>query len=107
MALAEELVGIADDFLFERLWQKVLKRKRQLLPLYFLKRDARSGMAFADPGMTRQSFGAQHCSSLYPMPDIRLRAKTMNGRGVTADDADIMKHGSLDDKRAVQLQLGM
>ena len=75
MALRIELVGVADDLLFERLGQEVFVGQRQMLRNNLLLREARTGMAFANAGMLRIAFAAQYLGA-----DAAMAASMRNCR---------------------------
>lgn len=67
-----------------------------------------AGMTLADTGVTlRQSLAAQHFCTTDTMAYVRLRAVTLYTWGIYADDSDVVKHGSLLYKVAVDMQFGM
>lgn len=67
-----------------------------------------AGMTLADTGKTLwQTLAAQHFSTTDTMTYVRLRAVTLNAGSIYADDSDVVKHGSLLYKVAVDMQFGM
>ena len=107
MALRIELVGVADDLLFERLGQEVFVGQRQMLRNNLLLREARTGMAFANAGMLRIAFAAQYLGANAAMADVGFGAKTCYSWRITAKDADVVEHGGFDEELPIELQLGM
>lgn len=107
MALGEELVSIADKFLFRCLRQEVVHGKGQMLYEYLFTSDACSGVAFADAGMSRETFCKQHPGSDVSMTDVRLAAETLYAGRIAAHDSDVVQHGSLFNEPSVKFQLRM
>lgn len=67
-----------------------------------------AGMTLADTGVTLwQTLATQHFSTTDTMTYVRLRAVTLNAGSIYADDSDVVKHGSLLYKVAVDMQFGM
>lgn len=63
-----------------------------------------AGMTLADTGVTLwQTLAAQHFSTTDTMTYVRLRAVTLNAGSIYADDSDVVKHGSLLYKVAVDM----
>ena len=100
----EELVGIADNLFFQSLWQKVLMRQRKTLLLDFLQRQAGSRVAFAHPGMSRVSLGAQHLRAQHSVAYVRLGAEALDVGSVRLDDAYVVNHGGLHYELTVKTQ---
>ena len=107
MALRIELVGVADDLLFERLGQEVFVGQRQMLRDNLLLREARTGMAFTNASMLWIAFTAQYLGTNATMTDVGFGAKTCYSGRMAAKDADVVEHGGFDEERPVELQLGM
>lgn len=67
-----------------------------------------AGMTLADTGVTLgQSLAAQHFSTTNTMTYVWFCAMTLNAGSIYADDSDVVKHGSLLYKVAVDMQFGM
>ena len=65
-------------------------------------------MTLADTSITLgQSLTTQHFCTADTMTYVRLRAVTLYTWGIYADDSDVVKHGSLLYKVAVDMQFGM
>lgn len=63
-----------------------------------------AGMTLADTGVTLwQTLATQHFSTTDTMTYVRLRAVTLNAGSIYADDSDVVKHGSLLYKVAVDM----
>ena len=107
MALGEELVGIADELFLQRFGQVVGKGEWQLALLYLLACNTCACMSFADSGMTGKAFLTKHTTAYHAVTEVWLVTQTMNARGITPADANIVEHGGLFDKLTVYAQLWM
>lgn len=105
--LAEEFISIADDFLLQGLWQKVLVRQRQSLCDDFLASDSGTRVSLAYTSMSLIAFLAQDFRSQSSMTDVGLRAETLYARGIRAEDSQVVKHGCLLYKLGIEMQFRM
>lgn len=107
MALGEELVGITDELFLQRLGQVVGRGERQLALFYLLACNTCACMSFADASMTGKAFLTKHTTAYHAVTEVWLVTQTMNARGITPADANVVEHGGLLDKLSVDAQLGM
>lgn len=76
----------------------------QILRNDVVKGQSGAGMTLADTGVTLwQTLATQHFSTTDTMTYVRLRAVTLNAGSIYADDSDVVKHGSLLYKVAVDM----
>jgi hypothetical protein len=104
---AEKLVGIAYQLFFRRLRPHVATGNGQVLTPDHFRREAGSGMAFANECMTRQTFGAQQFGAQIAVADIIRLAVAADFRGVAKKYPNVVQHGGFFDERTVQLHLRM
>lgn len=80
----------------------------QILRNDVIKGQSGAGMTLADTGVTLgQSLAAQHFCAADAMTNVWFCAMTLNAGSIYADDSDVVKHGSLLYKVAVDMQFGM
>ena len=107
LGLRIELVRIAHHLLLKFLWHKIFVGQGQLLLLNVPRCQTCTSMPLTDAGMPIPSFGTQHLTTYQPMTDIGFRAVTKDAWCMAAQNADIMKHGSLLQELRVQSQFRM
>lgn len=107
IGLAVELISIANQLLFQCLWQEILMRQWQVLPYDLLFGQSRAGMPLAHTGMLGIAFLAHQLCAQTPVTDIRLCTMAGYAGRVTAKDTDVVKHSCLLNKLPVEIQLGM
>lgn len=107
IGLAVELISIANQLLFQCLWQEILMRQWQVLPYDLLFGQSRAGMPLAHAGMLGIAFLTHQLCAQTPVTDIRLCTMAGYAGRVTAKDADVVKHSCLLNKLPVEIQLGM
>lgn len=116
MALAVELVGVADDLLFEGLGHEVLFGERQTLLADVGHGESGAGVALADTRQTLAEGGvggtlgrlaAQHLGAEAAVEEIGLAARAEDTGGIGLADADVVEHGGVFEKLAVGAQLGV
>ena len=107
IGLAVELISIANQLLFQCLWQEILMRQWQILTDDLLFGQSRAGMSLTHAGMPGIAFLAHQLCAQATVTDIMLCAMAGNAGRVTAKDADVVEHSCLFDKLPVEFQLGM
>ncbi len=95
MGLGIELVCIADNLLLQGLRDKILMGQRQLLSLDVSNGQSCSGMPFADACMAGKSLCPQQFCPDIAMTYIGFCTRTIDRRCMTAEDTDVVQHGSL------------
>ncbi len=95
-AFGEELVGIADDFLFQTLRQEVpWWVNRQMLRDNLGSGDARARVPFTHSPMTEQTHAVEHTPSQDAVQDVRFGAVAVDTRRVGAAHTDVVQHRGL------------
>ena len=82
-------------------------RQWKILPYNILYRQPCACMALAYTGMTRITLSPQHPSPNDTMTNIWFRSKTTNAGSIATKYANVMKHGCLFNKAAVEMKLRM
>ena len=104
LGLAVELIGIADNLLLDGEWNEVAVRQWEVICLDVGERQARARMPFGHKGVAWKSVGAEHVRPYCSVADVWLVTKTINIWRISADYADVVKHGSLEDEIAVRIE---
>ena len=91
--LGEELVGITNYLLFQGLGQPT----------------GQSGtrVALGNSGVAGKALLTQHLPSYLPVTEIGFCAKALDAGSIAPDDADVVKHGGLEDEVLVEIEFGM
>jgi len=103
MAFRKELIGVADDLFFERFGQEILVGKGQLLLYNLAPRYSCASMAFANTCMLFVTQLTQELGAYDAVTDVWLVAVTIDSSGITAKDADVVKHGCFLQEIAIEL----
>ena len=107
MSLGIKFIRITNDLLFQRHWHIVLVWKRQLLLFDIFPGESCTSMTFTDECMSFPSFLPQDFSPNDTMTDIRLGTKTLDARGITTEDTNVVQHSSLFEEGSIESQLWM
>lgn len=107
MALGVELVGIADQPFFQRLGQKILGGNRQVLCHDLRLGQSCARVSLADACVAWVASLAKQFCSQPSVADVGFLAVASYPRRIAEEDADIVEHGCLLYKRAVDRQFGM
>ena len=82
-------------------------RQGQVLVHYLAGSKPCTCVTFSYPGMTGQAFTSKNFCPKDTVPDIRLRAETMDGRRISANTPDVVQHSRLPEERLVSTQFGV
>ena len=102
--LGIELVGIAYQFLFGRLGEKVAAGEGEALTDYFFGGKSGAGMEGTDTGVAGKAALTEHGGAEQSVAYIRHRAAAFYRGGVCQDDSDIVEQGRLFYEIAVELR---
>lgn len=104
LGLAVELIGIADNLLLDRERNEVAVRQWEVICLDVGERQARARMSFGHKGVAWKSVSAEHVRPYCSVADVRLVAKAINVWRISADYADVVEHGGLEDEVSVRIE---